>query len=101
MTYVEKMVAEIGDKVANHHCNKQMAALIVEKIIADTEEKCRNPIPIIELPGVKELVEAAYRAAYRQGFQGGEECGAENSENYTKAYEDNYVYEYMKALEAK
>ena len=36
MSYVEKMVAEIGINVANHHCNKQMAALIVEKIIADT-----------------------------------------------------------------
>jgi len=61
----------------------------------------RNPIPIIELPGVKEMVEAAYREAYRQGFQDGKECGEENSEDYKKAYEDNYVYEYMKALEAK
>ena len=39
-SYVEKMVAEIGDKVANHHCNKQMAALIVERIIADTKRAC-------------------------------------------------------------
>ena len=41
-SYVEKMVAEIGDKVANHHCNKQMAALIVERIIADTKRACCN-----------------------------------------------------------
>ena len=40
MSYVEKMVAEIGINVANHHCNKQMAALIVEKIIADTKRAC-------------------------------------------------------------
>jgi len=37
MTYIETMVAEIGDKVAKHHCNKNMAAMIVEKIIADTK----------------------------------------------------------------
>jgi len=69
MTYVEKMVAEIGDKVANHHCNKQMAALIVEKIIADTEEKCRNPIPLIELPGVRELVDKVAHKAYQDGYR--------------------------------
>ena len=40
MNYVEKMVAEIGINVANHHCNKQMAALIVERIIADTKRAC-------------------------------------------------------------
>ena len=69
MTYVEKMVAEIGDKVANHHCNKQMAAMIVEKIIADTEEKCRNPIPLIELPGVRELVDKVAHKAYQDGYR--------------------------------
>ena len=36
MTYVEKVVMEIGGSVANHHCNQRMATLIVEKIIADT-----------------------------------------------------------------
>ena len=44
MTYVEKMVAEIGINVANHHCNKQMAALIVERIIADTKRACKREI---------------------------------------------------------
>ena len=42
MIYVEKMVAEIGSKVANHRCNKNMAALIVEQIIADTKRACKN-----------------------------------------------------------
>jgi len=44
MSYVEKMVAEIGINVANHHCNKQMAALIVEKIIADMKAGCLESI---------------------------------------------------------
>jgi len=43
-SYVEKMVAEIGINVANHHCNQQMAALIVEKIIADTKRACSNAV---------------------------------------------------------
>ena len=43
-SYVEKMVAEIGINVANHHCNQQMAALIVEKIIADTKRACKKAI---------------------------------------------------------
>ena len=40
-------------------------------------------------------------AAYRKGFQDGVDCGRESGEHYTKAYEENNVYEYMKALEAK
>ncbi len=56
-----------------------------------------NPIPIIDLPEVKELIEAAYR----KGFQDGVDCGRESGEHYTKAYEENNVYEYMKTLENK
>ena len=44
MTYIEKMVAEIGINVANHHCNKQMAVLIVERIIKDTKTACKQEI---------------------------------------------------------
>ena len=40
-------------------------------------------------------------AAYRKGFQDGVDCGKESGEHYTKAYEENNVYEYMKALEDK
>ncbi len=56
----------------------------------------RLPILITDLPGVKELVEAAYRA----GFRDGAGCG-ENNTNHLKRYEENSVYEYMKALKAK
>ena len=51
---------------------------------------------LIDIPGVKELVEAAYRA----GFRDGAGCG-ENNTYHLKRYEENSVYEYMKALKAK
>jgi len=44
MTYVEKTVMEIGGSVANHHCNQNMATLIVEKIMADTKKACKHEI---------------------------------------------------------
>jgi len=44
MTYVEKIVMEIGGSVANHHCNQGMATLIVERIIADTKRACSNAV---------------------------------------------------------
>ncbi len=49
---------------------------------------------LIDIPGVKELIEAAYRA----GFRDGAGCG-ENNTYQLKVYEKNSVYEYMKALE--
>jgi len=54
----------------------------------------RNPIPLIKLSGVKELVEKAYRDGYVEAF------GVETS-GYLDSYLTNSVYEYMKALEAK
>ncbi len=51
---------------------------------------------LIDLPGVKELVEAAYRA----GFLDGASCG-ENNTYQLKLYEENSVHEYIKALEKK
>ena len=47
---------------------------------------------LLDMPGVKELIEAAYRA--------GQEY--ENSSEYTctKEFKDKAIYEYMKTLEA-
>ena len=43
---------------------------------------------------VRELIEAAWRNGFREGRK---LAGAKSPQ----LYEDNYVYEYMKALEAK
>lgn len=55
----------------------------------------RNPIPIIDIPGVKELVEKAYR----DGFEEGQEYENTSEYSFDKVFEDNSTYEYMKALE--
>ncbi len=44
---------------------------------------------LIDLPGVKELIEAAWRKGFNKGRG---LAGAK----YPKLYEDNYVFEYMK-----
>ena len=49
---------------------------------------------LIDLPGVKELIEAAWRNGFREGRKLARA-------KFPQLYEDNYVYEYMKALEAK
>ena len=51
---------------------------------------------LIDLPGVKELIEAACRA----GFRDGAGCG-ENNTYQLKLYEENSVHNYIKALEVK
>ncbi len=88
--------------VGGNCCHSKRAIMLYltsfpERICAANYYKPRNSIPIIDLSGVKKLIEAAYR----KGFQDGVDCGRESGEHYTKAYEENNVYEYMKALEAK
>ena len=68
--------------------------------VATAESMCtkayspRNPIPLINVPGVKEMVEKAYRDGYVEAF------GVETS-GYLDTYLTNSAYEYMKALEDK
>ena len=52
---------------------------------------------LIDIPGVKELAEAAYREGYKIGFRNGNPSIPE----YENAYRTKYFYEYMNALEAK
>ena len=54
----------------------------------------RNPIPITDLPGVKELIEAAYKAGFDEGYN------HPVTADYSYIYRDNYACEYIKALEA-
>ena len=54
----------------------------------------RNPIPIIELPGVKEMVEASFREGLHYGFE-------EDGDYPAPLKVDQMVSEYMEALEAK
>ena len=61
-----------------------------------TDVKPDNLPRLIDLPGVKELVETACRA----GFRDGAGCG-ENNTYQLKLYEENSVHNYIKALEAK
>ena len=81
-----------------HRCYERSPYEIVglgqTECLPDRKYKPRNPIPIIELPGVRELVEAAWR----NGFQEGRGLAGAK---YPELYEDNYVFEYMKALEAE
>ncbi len=51
---------------------------------------------LIDVPGFKELIEAAYRA----GFRDGAGCG-ENNTYQLKLYEENSVHNYIKALGVK
>ena len=50
---------------------------------------------LIDIPGVKELIEAAYRAGFDEGYN------HPVIADYSYIYRDNYACEYMKALEAK
>ena len=54
----------------------------------------RNPIPIIELPGVKEMVEAAFREGLHYGFE-------EEGDYPAPLKVDRMVSKFMKTLEAK
>lgn len=51
----------------------------------------RNPIPIIDLPEVKELIEVAYRAGFNEA----------DPWPHSKKVMDWYVSEYIKALETR
>jgi len=68
--------------------------------VATAESMCtkayspRNPIPLINVPGVKEMVAKAYRDGFRQGID-------IDKDNYAEVYEENNIYEYMRALEDK
>jgi len=57
----------------------------------------RNPIPIIQLPGMKWMIEAAYRTGFRNGW----DCSAKDDDRYINLDEENNAYKYMRALEAK
>ncbi len=66
---------------------------------SEVAEQWNRRTLIIDLPGVKKLIEAAYRAGYQEVL----DLVKPSFSLYRdiKDYEDNYVYEYMKALEAK
>ncbi len=54
---------------------------------------------LIDLPGVKETAETAYRAGYQQALDLANLPLSAHLD--VRDQEENYVYEYMKALEAK
>ncbi len=90
--------------VGGNCCHSKRAIMLYltsfpERICAANYYKPRNPIPIIDLSGVKELIEAAYRAGYQEVL----DLVKPTFSLYRdiKDFEDNYVYEYMKALEAE
>ncbi len=90
--------------VGRNCCNYKRAIMLYltsfpERICAANYYKPRNPISIIDLPGVKKLIEAAYRAGYQEVL----DLVKPSFSLYRdiKDFEDNYVYEYMKTLEVK
>ena len=80
----------------NNKCNVRMRYFNSKQEVA---EQWNRRTLIIDLPGVKKLIEAAYRAGYQEVL----DLVKPSFSLYRdiKDYEDNYVYEYMKALEAK
>ncbi len=54
---------------------------------------------LIDMPGVKELVEAAYRAGYQQALDLTNLPLSAHLD--VRDQEENYIYEYMKVLEGK
>ncbi len=63
---------------------------IPESLCSPNYYSPRNPLPIIDLPGVKELIETAYRAGCMKG-----------GEWLNGVREQEALDEYIKALEAK
>ncbi len=59
----------------------------------------RNPIPIIDIPGVKELVEGVYKEGFKVGYETGDHDKAYPES--ANAYRTIKFYKYMKALEDK
>jgi hypothetical protein len=65
--------------------------LMPQGICADNHYSPRNPIPLIAVPGVKEMVEEAYRQAlYDLGFKESKEHIDWMVSEYIQALEDNH-----------
>jgi len=85
-----------------HFCREHSITTEAYYVKCEEGYSPRNPIPLISIPGVKELVEKAYGAGYKDGFESGSDDFLNpDYAKYANAYRTHSFYKYIKALEDK
>ena len=93
------------DKTTNGNCCHYKRATLMymtsfpHRLCAANYYKPRNPIPIIDIPGVKELVEGVYKEGFKVGYETGDHDKAYPES--ANAYRTIKFYKYIKSLEDK